>query len=388
MPVNTEFRGDAFSIRSTTEGNGYIRVIFSNVRGTQRLHAMAGVFDTYDEALDTTLEQIEELYTHMDWVVCERVLANDAAGCSTCGFVAIDPGMVSSQLFTSLAEELDYDGDLSELRDSVRGRNGGTIEWKWNPKLLEPGVPKPAFNDNLITFGVELEGILPEKFSENEFRLWCGVMPRGGCHGDGSVCPTTTVGTPLEALFYTSTLEEMKEWLDICYGDWGIVPNHTCGFHVHIKPRPELMWAMATKPYWDGFVEAYNDYAKETSSPKKYRERITNHYSAVTPWSWENVSQRTSRYQAINLCSVDAHHTGAVEHRILPFQESPQEAITSLKWLLGTASDLLDTVKRSKVEFTDTVRQFRVTEPNFGRYMGQIARDIGLRRFKLEGVNV
>lgn len=220
------------------------------------------------------------------------------------------------------------------------------------PSLLQEAPPagvSPA--SGLRSVGVELECIVPND-SENTLRAFARQVPRmadninGEAIGrDGSVEPDDENDTSAyELTFWSTDLREIDAWLKFMYDEVGAVTNASCGFHIHVCPDPKLKWAFASRGYWEGFYAAYNTFADANSS--KFRARPNSDWCRFLGYDLDevvNIAVRGNlhRYNAINLDSLRKHRYGAIEHRIMPHQDSAAEASASLRWLVSTSSRLI-----------------------------------------------
>jgi hypothetical protein len=214
-------------------------------------------------------------------------------------------------------------------------------------KHLAPGI---------VSMGVELEG---EVFREEWDRLmdWagrhCQRMADNGNdeldHQDGTV-RTPHNGIPGELTFWSTDLRELERWIRLMYKEFKVMPNASCGFHIHVKPESKTKEEFFKKEYWDGFYRSYRKLAKEKESTSpKYAQRMHSDWCLMQRWSEDLVEEARSGYGgrfAINLNSLTYH--GTVEHRIMPYQTTAEEAIEAVRWMAHTVSRLV--TAREKAE--------------------------------------
>lgn len=199
-----------------------------------------------------------------------------------------------------------------------------------------PASDLPA---GIESFGVEFESVVP-RVSVSRADAFVGNLTRGAVERDGSIdCRGDSVAR--EYTFWSTSIAEVVDWLRQLYGA-GVRTNSSCGFHVHIKPKLELLWRYASRAYFQGFEERYRTWAAEL--PTKFLARATCSWASFARWSRsfvrDVIENEAGRYHAINLQSLTKHSYRTVEHRILPNQSSLREAENSLRWILGTASSL------------------------------------------------
>lgn len=212
-----------------------------------------------------------------------------------------------------------------------------------------PSVPPPtALPNSLASIGVELECVLPEAVVAHVDAFVMGSQ-RGARHGDPSIRVPQRGQVSREYLFWSTSLPEVKQWLSTLYTA-GVRTNDSCGFHVHVRPQPDRLWAFATRFYWDGFLTSYREWAQTHPSGRRetYQNRIRRgSYSEAFPWTRGRISNELTseraEYSAINLSSLVRHGIGAVEHRLLPGQVTAEEAGQSLDWLVSTVHRLIST---------------------------------------------
>jgi hypothetical protein len=246
---------------------------------------------------------------------CHRRTGNINSACGYCGWIPIIS--IDRRYFGSRVPPPDFETLGIKIPDSY------------------VGTPRKLLIPNIRSFGVELEGYI----ASNKYPQLQGFVqssPRGSYGYDGSIRPPSGT-TEFEARFWTNDLDEMAWWLDACY-KIGAKTNSSCGFHIHVKPVPEKIYAFATKHYWDEFYTRYREFAK--GKPRKYLERLNNHYCAWKEWSVDALRSH-DRYSAINLYSLIENNAETIEHRLLPHQEDAKEADTSVRWLINTASELI-----------------------------------------------
>lgn len=202
--------------------------------------------------------------------------------------------------------------------------------------------PAGAISPTIQSIGVELECLVPSGRLSMIDR-WVEACPRAEVQRDGSIIPDEENSVGREYTFWTTDLLELRTWLGRMY-DAGVTTNPTCGFHVHVRPEPHRLWVMGTRHYWDGMMGAYHDMY---GGNRKYARRITSEFAPFLPWCRTRVTDQLSvnraEYSAINLSSLRKHGIGAVEHRMLPYQETAEEAVHSLRWLVTTTDDLVKT---------------------------------------------
>ena len=213
---------------------------------------------------------------------------------------------------------------------------------------LIPSFPRNAplgcIAPGILSVGVELECSVPRVnvAALNEFGRRC---PRMVIADDGSLNASPGCETA-EVTFWSTSLDEMRQWLEAMYNVIVVQTNNSCGFHIHVRPEESLQGAFATRTYWDGFYQAYREMAREPGRRTAYVNRETDHWCPMRPWSQRFAEQAlegvADRYSAINLCSLTRHGFGTIEHRIMPHQLSAEEAAGSVGWMAQTASRLIN----------------------------------------------
>jgi hypothetical protein len=170
--------------------------------------------------------------------------------------------------------------------------------------------------------------------------------------GDGSV-ESQNGGSTGEFTFWSTSFEEIERWLKVMYQEFGVEPNNSCGFHIHVKADPQFVPLFASSGYWTQFQKAYMEFAERQPARhlrQKYEERAESRWCRFEEWEPRTVIQRFvqnngDRYRAINLLSIHGHDGrrgwGTIEHRIMPYQATAEEAIQSLRWFVDTVSGLL-----------------------------------------------
>lgn len=208
-----------------------------------------------------------------------------------------------------------------------------------------PTPPERDMPAGIASAGVELECEVPRAPG------WTAAMAsicdrsngRMERHRDGSVHALRPGNESAEFTFWSTSMAELGAWLDGMYAS-GAVTNPSCGFHVHVRPEDRYRWAFATRGYWDGFKAAYQAMARAHPRRGIYVARETCNWSSFREWSLQEAADLAAgsslRYAAVNLQSLTRHRFGTIEHRILPDQETAEEARSSLGWLVSTASRL------------------------------------------------
>ena len=215
-----------------------------------------------------------------------------------------------------------------------------------------PPATRPAAG--LLSVGIELECEIPREHFE-AVEAWVEGFDRPACdiHTDGSIATERSGSIARELTFWSTDMAEIESYIRTMYETFGAHTNTSMGFHIHIKPEPRLTWAFATRGYWEGFYGAYRAYAAEADDRNrrgrgKFAERMGNSWCRMTPYNLDYVVSastdegRVSRYVAVNLESLVKHEFGTIEHRIMPHQSDAEEAIRSVRWLVDTASSLIN----------------------------------------------
>jgi hypothetical protein len=188
---------------------------------------------------------------------------------------------------------------------------------------------------------------------------------RGEIHGDCSI-ETETGTQSREYLFHANTFADLETFVRLLYEQGRVRTNPSCGFHVHIRPRPEDLWVFATRHYWDGFLTAYHMKAEAygRNGDGKYSGRESNGFSIALPWRGRRIiralEEERAEYSAINLSSLVKHEYRTVEHRILPHQETADEAVASLRWMIDAINGLLGV---ERVPVSEYERGILVSQP-------------------------
>jgi hypothetical protein len=202
----------------------------------------------------------------------------------------------------------------------------------------------------IASIGLELEAELPQE-NLNTADRWAKQWKqekRGRLyelHSDGSISSTQRGYTAMEFTFKADTMEEVKEFLDKMFNEYGFKTNRTMGMHMHFRttrkvPMPEAVALLSHKPVQDEFVKEW----KEAFHNKpRYVARIdkeSNSYYSH-PWSKpydeeeaidqiRDITKSGSRYHAINLNAYNLP-SKTIEVRALPGMESADEAYQAVK---------------------------------------------------------
>jgi hypothetical protein len=205
-----------------------------------------------------------------------------------------------------------------------------------------PEAP-PSINmpNGIYSIGVELECEVPHSQTHALRRFLQSCGSRVEVHADGSLEPDDFDNTMQEITFWTTDMLEMQRFFEVMYNEFDVTTNATCGLHVHVKPQESLLDRYYSRSYWDGFYRAYGDFAA-ASIRRVYRSRMDSEWCQMAEHCIVETVNPPERYRCINLLSLNRHGLGTVEHRILPHQESAEEAIASVAWLTQTSSELIN----------------------------------------------
>lgn len=228
--------------------------------------------------------------------------------------------------------------------------------------------------------GVELEGGWNRDFLPNEpiiFDQSVGKAPYGppavlsgrpcGC-GDGckpvSCCHWGEIASP------PLQFVEALKWTRDHFPD-GV--NLSCGFHVHISLKTDLLYAMLmSKRYFDHFLVEVKEWAKKEKLPKghPFWERYNNKYNPKAPDVLSTIARFCNRPYAaprqihmthkaderrtpLNYCH--ALH-GTIECRLFPAFEEVERCLSAIDFFVRTTEEWLAENIRNEKKRTITIR--------------------------------
>jgi hypothetical protein len=145
----------------------------------------------------------------------------------------------------------------------------------------------------------------------------------------------------VEIRLWSDRFHMLADFLGFAYNECGFATNDTCGFHVHMKFGD--MAGAASLFSSPSVNREFLDLYSQKFPDAKYQDRIYNsHCSAgnVGPERYIEDYKLICFYKnsAVNIGAYRSN--GTIEFRILPHQESAEEAVESLDWIVKTA-DLL-----------------------------------------------
>lgn len=156
---------------------------------------------------------------------------------------------------------------------------------------------------------------------------------------DGSVYVGNSDIASAEIKYWSEDFEVMKSFLKFMYNDVEVRTNSSCGFHTHVmfvNPRLGVLMS-STKRFQEGFIK---DYKAKYSRNQKYLSRLDVSFCRYKEFDFTAVMRQAfggyrddSRYRAVNINSYKQYRT--VEFRILPYQTTAEEAISSLQFLIS-----------------------------------------------------
>jgi hypothetical protein len=202
-------------------------------------------------------------------------------------------------------------------------------------------------NNKIVSIGVELEGGIDRNDLE-KIRDKFSPTRHFEDKRDGSVHVYSKEVNDAEFTFWDRKVENVFDFIKFCY-DNGFVTDSSCGLHVHVKfADMEKAVAMFSLPKpQNEFVKKFKE---KFSDKPKYLNRTTNHYCKARYNENHVVAQlqnERARYHAVNLASFGKH--GTIEFRILPRADTGREAVASIKWLLKTATGIVNTTHMKSV---------------------------------------
>lgn len=191
------------------------------------------------------------------------------------------------------------------------------------------------------SLGIELEGGIDEGGLVQVYD-WIRNNDLGRYFSNGQDCSVELDGfdyNDMELRFWNKELDKILDFANKVYSS-GLETNETCGLHVHIKFRDDILGATTFRRFYTLFMEAYLTHFKDSG---KYIERAKNGYCRDVYWAEKQLREREEglRYSAINFVSLkEAQNT--VEFRIFPNQESFRELANTLRWLLRVLNKIFD----------------------------------------------
>jgi len=215
---------------------------------------------------------------------------------------------------------------------------------------------------HIVSAGFELEVGINESGREELIRY---VQDRGlevfyrGERDGGFNVPGREIGN-FEIRFYSTNLMVLADFLRYAYNQCGVKTNESCGFHVHIA-----FGDLATAISVFSSDEVRRDFERryrERFDGKRYMQRfLTKHCRSRNIDQERRLSPEgdiiANKDSAIN---VGAYTRGTIEFRILPNQLSAGEAVESLEWMIGTASELYakhkDDIPYSLISLSEAIK--------------------------------
>lgn len=120
-----------------------------------------------------------------------------------------------------------------------------------------------------------------------------------------------------------------------------IVQGPECGNHVHVCFNKEYHTKLWT---WEESQQMFlRAYRQQFRCRDRYLNRESNSYSYGGTYELGKVLAQlqdydNERYKAINCGAIEKH--GSIEFRIMPYFESADEAMKSLRWLIDTVVEI------------------------------------------------
>jgi len=153
--------------------------------------------------------------------------------------------------------------------------------------------------------------------------------------------------TGAEIKYYSNSKKDLNDFVQAVYEHGKAKTNDSCGFHLHVIFKDMDKWVklLSNKNIQRAF---YREFRKEFKGNTKYLRRLRNRYckkrfdensvirSLNNYYNWDNNS--VGRYYGINLSALRKH--GTIEFRLLPHQETFQEANRTLDWFVSTIKKL------------------------------------------------
>ena len=188
--------------------------------------------------------------------------------------------------------------------------------------------------------GIELEGQVPRnKFDESFSNIKQFEIPhkeRIGGYVGMSANKSEYRGFEWH---YFGTIKEIDSFLDVMFNNIGYQGHASCGFHVHVKLKDKQMYNYTfCKDFWTEFQKAYeNKYAKN----EKFLKRMTCSWSRIEyPKDKILTGGKSSAFNHYHLHDSkddkSYNKIPTLEVRIMPYQDSKEEAMDSLVFLKKT----------------------------------------------------
>lgn len=197
---------------------------------------------------------------------------------------------------------------------------------------------------NIESIGFEAEGGI----NQREYDNLRNEIQSNGLSGhfqvkhDGTVSVSDREISGREYNYWSGDLLKIKKFLKLLYKH-GFKSNSSCGFHIHVRfaNNKKAVSYFSFEKFVSMFMRKYTKDFKES---QKYIARKTNHYCSSRGIS-DNVKRQLkgggSRYSAINLLSLQEEQN-TIEFRIFPHQDSYEESIETISWLLITLENIFE----------------------------------------------
>lgn len=198
------------------------------------------------------------------------------------------------------------------------------------------------------SIGVEIEcGIDDEPFET--LREQALTDRHLAIHYDGSVHVDDFAHSDSEICYYGKP-NKVFEFIEKMFNEYEIGTNRSCGTHVHYRfnDMQKALSIFSSQYFWNAYRRKY---IEKFNGKKKYLQRFENDYSEFpNEYDLQSIveqirskSKTSYRYRAINANSFNLNKT--LEMRVMPYFESAEEAIDSIKWQNDTITELMNVDK-------------------------------------------
>lgn len=164
-----------------------------------------------------------------------------------------------------------------------------------------------------------------------------------------------------EIRFYSDKWVDIKHFLKWAY-EYGAKTDSSCGFHLHVEfvNHEFTLLSLAEKKFVSDFLHEYLVTFSSFEQHEKYLSRLSNKYSKRNTESSATLKRIvfdgdwSDRRVAVNFSSVNKHKRqivtktgrstmmlGTLEFRVFPNQNSAEEAITTVTWLVDVLDKLV-----------------------------------------------
>jgi hypothetical protein len=165
-----------------------------------------------------------------------------------------------------------------------------------------------------------------------------------------------------EFRFWSTDIKDIYKFVTTCFNA-GYEQNSTCGNHVHLKLRDDIVGVVTYRLFYDKFIALYKSHF---AGKKRYLNRLDNSYSRAF-YDNHNAIQQCSglgnRYSAVNIQALYSH--GTIEIRILPYASNANELCESVRWLYLTVNYIIRNIlgKVSNIESFNERLRYDTIEP-------------------------